>query len=69
MVSNGNRNASPAYPPLESAGVIFFELLKLHWKVVVRSQHGWRKGTKEFQELTQTAISTYIQKKKPEASE
>lgn len=50
MVSNGNCNVSPAYPPLVSAGVMFCALFKSHCKVVVRSQQEY--GEKEQKNLS-----------------
>lgn len=51
-ISNGNHNASPAYPPLASAGVMFCELFKSYWKVIVRSQH-------EYEEKEQKSFSNF----------
>lgn len=64
-VSSGNHNASPAYPPLASAGVMFCELFKSHWKVIVRSQHEYGENEqKSFSNLSKLLFQLIHRKEK-----
>lgn len=65
MVSNGNCNASPEYPPLVSAGVMFCALFRSHWKVVVRSQHEYGESEqKNFSNLSKLLFQLIYRRKK-----
>lgn len=71
-VSSGNHNASLAYPLLVAAGVIFCGLFKLHWKVMVRTQHEHReKEQKSFNNLSKLLFQLIHRKEKkpPEVSQ
>lgn len=64
-VSTGNLNASLAYPPLVSAGVMFCGLFKSNWKVIVSSQHESReKEQKSFNNLSKLLFQLIHRKRK-----
>lgn len=64
-VSNRNHNASLAYPPLALAGVMFCELFKSHWKVIVRNQQEYgEKEQKSFSNLSKPLFQPIDRKEK-----